>query len=86
VPIVAGVRLPREQTLELASMLTHRGAHRTARVLLEAVTHNGQEFVSLTRGDREAILRVLERPPEGLVELRSALFSDLNWQRRGGLY
>ena len=67
-------------------MLRHRGADRTARVLLEAITHRGQEFVSLTHRDREAILGVLERPPQGLVELRSALFSDLNWQRRGGLY
>ena len=84
-PIVAGVRLPREQTLELAALLARRGADRTARVLLEAVTHNGQEFVSLTRRDREAILAALERPPEGLVELRGALFSDLNWRRRGGI-
>ena len=84
-PIVAGVRLPREQTLELAALLTRCGADRTARVLLEAVTHNGQEFVSLTYRDREAILAALDRPPEGLVELRGALFSDLNWRRRGGL-
>ena len=66
-------------------MLRHRGADRTARVLLEAVTHRGQEFVHLTHRDREAILSALERPPEGLVELRGALFSDLNWRRRGGL-
>jgi hypothetical protein len=85
VPIVAGVRLPREQTLELAAMLTRRGADRTARVLLDAVTHPGQEFVSLTYRDREVILAALERPPEALVELRGALFSDLNWRRRGGL-
>ena len=65
-------------------MLSRRGADRTARVLLEAITHSGQEFVSLTDVDREAILDALDRPPEGLVELRGALFSDLNWRRRSG--
>lgn len=82
-PIVGGVRIPREQTLVLAAMLTRDGADHVARVLLEAVTSR-QEFVSLTWDDREAILRVLDRPPQELVSLREALFSDLN-SRRGVL-
>ncbi len=79
-PIVGGVRIPREQTLELAAMLTRDGSDHVARVLLEALT-NRQEFVPLTWDDREAILAVLDRPPTELVALREALFSDLNWRR-----
>jgi hypothetical protein len=78
--IVAGTRVPREKVLGLASMLTRDGSDRTARLLLEAVT-NGQEFVALTMDDRERILAVLDRPPAGLVELRHALFDELNWRR-----
>lgn len=81
-PIVAGVRIPREETLELAAMLTRDGSDRTARVLLEALT-NGYELVALTTGDREAILAVLDHPPQPLVELRRALFADLAWRRSG---
>lgn len=79
-PIVAGVRLAREQMLELAAMLARDGFDHAARVLLDAVT-TGQEFVALTTDEREAILAVLDRPPPGLVDLRSALFSELNWRR-----
>ncbi|HEX3290271.1 MAG TPA: hypothetical protein VHR46_02675 [Gaiella sp.] len=81
-PILAGVRVPREQTLELAAMLTRHGSDHTARVLLEATT-NGQEFVALSSADREAILAVLDHPRGVLVELRSALFDELTWRRSG---
>jgi hypothetical protein len=80
-PIVAGVRIPREQTLHLAALLTRAGFDRTSRVLLDAVT-NGHEFVALPTEDREAILAVLTHPvTEQLVELRTVLFDELNWQR-----
>lgn len=79
-PIVAGIRISREPTLELAAMLTRDGSDRTARVLLKAITE-GHEFVALTSGDREAILAVLDHPPEELVDLRTALFAELNWRR-----
>ena len=79
-PIVGGVRIPREQTLELAAMLTRDGSDHVARVLLDALT-NRQEFVRLTWDQREAILGVLDHPPVELVALREALFSDLNWRR-----
>jgi hypothetical protein len=80
-PIVAGVRMPREQALQLAAQLTRSGFDRTSRVLLDAVT-NGHEFVALTTDDREAMLAVLDHPPtEILVELRTVLFAELNWRR-----
>ena len=82
-PIVAGSRLTREQTLELASRLSRDGFDRTERMLLEALT-NGQEFVALSDEDREAMLAVLDHPPPELAELRGVLFADLNWRRGYG--
>jgi uncharacterized protein (DUF1778 family) len=81
VPIVAGIRLGRTETLELAAKLTRAGSDHAARLLLDAVTQ-GQEFVALTADDREEILAVLDHPPHELVPLRTTLFSELNWQRR----
>lgn len=81
-PILAGVRVPREQTLELAAMLTRDGSDHTARVLIAAIT-KGHELVKLTTEDREAILAVLDHPPEELVELRNVLFAELTWRRSG---
>ena len=73
--------MPREQTLQLAALLTRGGFDRTSRILLDAVT-NGQEFVALETDDREAMLAVLDHPPtETLVELRTVLFGELNWRR-----
>jgi hypothetical protein len=80
-PIVAGVRVPREQTLHVAAMLTRRGFDHTSRLLLDALT-NRHEFVALTKDDREAILAVLDHAPtDELVELRTVLFGELNWRR-----
>ena len=81
-PILAGVRVSREQTLELAAMLTRDGSDHTARVLLEASTLS-QEFIALSTDDREAVLAVLDRPTGDLVELRSVLFDELTWRRSG---
>jgi hypothetical protein len=80
-PIVAGVRVPREQTLHLGALLARAGFDRTSRILLDGLTA-GHEFVALATGDREAILAVLDHPTtDELVELRTALFAELNWQR-----
>ncbi len=81
-PIVAGIRMTREEALELCSILTHDGADRPARLLLRAVT-NGQEFVALTTDDKEDIVAGLTERPTMLVEVRRALFDELNWQRQG---
>jgi hypothetical protein len=81
-PILAGVRVSREQTLELAAMLMRDASDHVARVLLEATT-SGQEFVALSTADREAILAVLDHPTGDLVELRGVLFDELAWRRSG---
>ena len=57
-PIVAGTRISREQTLELAATLAREGSDRTARVLVDAI-RLARDFVALTTDDREAILAVL---------------------------
>ena len=77
---LAGVRIRREHALDLARRLTRVGSDSTARLLLDAVTH-GHDVVALSGEDRERILAVLDEPPRGLVELRGALFDELNWQR-----
>jgi hypothetical protein len=81
-PIVAGIRLTRDEALALGSMLTRDGSDRTARLVLRAVTE-GHAFVALTTDDKEDILAALTRRPVALVELRHALFDELNWQRHG---
>ena len=75
-PIVAGTRISREQTLELAATLARDGSDRTARVLVDAITL-ARDFVALTTDDREAILAVLKHPRDQLVDLRTALFAEL---------
>jgi hypothetical protein len=80
--IVAGIRLTRDEALALASMLSRDGFDRLARVLITAVTR-GQAFVALERDDREDMLAVLTRRTTELVDLRRALFDELNWQREG---
>jgi hypothetical protein len=81
-PIVAGIRLSREEALELGAILTRDGVDRPARLLLRAVT-NGHEFVALTTDDKEDVVAALTRRPTLLVEVRRALFDELNWQREG---
>ena len=79
-PIVAGIRISREQTLELAAALARDGFDHTARVLLDAITLT-HDFVALAADDREAVLAVLDHPRNELVDLRTALFAELNWRR-----
>jgi hypothetical protein len=79
-PIVAGTRISRQQTLELAATLARDGSDHTARVLLDAITL-ARDFVALSVDDREALLSVLDHPRDELVDLRTALFNELNWRR-----
>lgn len=70
----------REHVLELAGMLSRDGSESSARLLLAALT-NGQDVVALTMDDRRRMLAALDHPPAGLVELRAALFDEVNWRR-----
>ena len=71
-PIVAGTRISRQQTLGLAAKLVRDGSDRTARVLLDAITL-ARDFVALSADDREALLSVLHHPQDELVDLRTSL-------------
>jgi hypothetical protein len=41
--------------------------------------------VAVTPEERDAMLSVLENPPESLAELREALARDFEWRQREGL-
>jgi hypothetical protein len=41
--------------------------------------------VAVTPEERDAILSVLEDPPDGLAELRGKLLRDFEWRQREGL-
>ena len=52
---------------------------------LERAYDREARIVALDVPDREAILRVLEECPEGLLELRATLLPERVWLRREGL-
>src|ERR1044072_7794778 len=79
-PIVAGTRISRQHTLELAAKLVRDGSDRTARVLFDAITCHS-DCVALSTEDREALRSVLDDPQDELVDLRTTLFAELNWRR-----
>ncbi|HEX5701409.1 MAG TPA: hypothetical protein VFX77_12235 [Rubrobacter sp.] len=80
--MLAGVRVRHHDVLELARLLRDARFLDTAEVLVVAL-EAGQAIVALTIQDREAILRCLVDPPNGLSELRGVLLREHEW--RGGL-
>ena len=52
---------------------------------LERAYDREARIVALDMPDREAILRVLEECPEGLLELRATLLQERVWLQREGL-
>src|SRR4026209_317212 len=84
-PIVAGTRISRQQTLELAATLAREGSDHTARVLLDAITL-ARDFVALSADDREALLSVLHHPQDELVDLRAAVIKGRNGRRGAARY
>jgi hypothetical protein len=81
---LAGVSVPDRLVLELAGMLRDAGFLDTAD-LLEHAYDSGRRVVALSIPAREAILRVLDDPPDGLEELRGLLLQEHEWRVRGGL-
>ena len=88
---VAGIRVREADVLRLAGLLHDAGSDDTAEAVVVALEAE-QGIVGLSIEDREAILRTLDDPPEGLSELRGALLTDHHWRvepgpcpRRGGL-
>ena len=79
---LAGISIRDQDVLELARLLRDGGFDDTAEALVVALEAE-QAIVALTIQDRLAILRTLDDPPKGLIELRGVLLQDLEW--RGGL-
>jgi hypothetical protein len=81
---LAGVSVREEKVALLAELLLAAGLEDTADVLLVALDAE-QDLVALSIADREAILRVLEAPPEGLAELGGVLLAEHEGRVRDGL-
>ena len=82
--MLAGIQVRDEDVLELARLLHDAVFDDTAGALVVALEAE-QEFVALSIQDREAILRALEDPPDGLTQLRGVLLSEHDWRMRVGL-
>jgi hypothetical protein len=81
---VAGVRVREEDVLALAGLLHDAGFDDTAESLVVALEAE-QGIVGLSIEDREAILRTLDDPHVGLVQLRGVLLREHEWRVREGL-
>jgi hypothetical protein len=67
----------------LTERLTYAGAELTAARLLNADA-DGISALNLTVSDQETILRILDRPPEGLAELRAASRESMSGRNARG--
>ena len=82
--MLAGIRVRDQDVLELAGLLRDAGFDETAETLEYA--HDLQaKVLALTIVDREAILRTLDDPPDGLAEFRGVLLREHEWRVRVGL-
>lgn len=68
----------------LAGLLRSGGFDEVAGTVTHALLI-GTKVLALTIADREAILRALDDPPDGLAELRAVLLREHEWRVREGL-
>jgi hypothetical protein len=80
VPMLAGIPVAAELIWDLADLVDEPAAS-TLRNYLKA----GRTTFALTIAEREAILRALDEPPDGLAELRGVLLREHEWRVREGL-
>ena len=73
--MLAGVPVRHQDVLDLVQRLLEAGFEDTADALAVALDA-GQRLVAVTVQDREAILRVLEEPPDELAEFRGVLLRE----------
>jgi hypothetical protein len=83
-PLLAGIPISDERTLELAVLLDSADHHQTSESLVAAL--EAELFaVPLTIPDREAILTVLDDPPSDLAKLRGVLLHEHEARVRDGI-
>jgi hypothetical protein len=81
---LAGIPVPRELVLQLTDRLAVFGADDTATLLLIAYACK-DETVGLSISDREAIISVLYKPPDGLEKQRTVMLAEHDGRRRNEL-
>jgi hypothetical protein len=81
---LAGLSVREGSVAALAELLLAAGFEDTGDTLLVALDAE-QDLVALSIADREAILRVLDNPPESLAELRGVLLAEHEARKRDGL-
>jgi hypothetical protein len=82
--MLAGIPVRDADVLELARLLRDAGFDEVAE-RLETAYDREAKVLALTIADREAILRALDDPPDGLAELRGVLLREHEWRVRTGL-
>jgi hypothetical protein len=81
---LAGLDITDDALLDLVVRLRRAGNDHLADTIVGALMTQQSE-VALIPPDRVAILKVLDDPPEVLVELRGVLLSQHEWLRDEGL-
>ena len=79
--LIAGVNVESEDVLWLATELIVRGQNDTAAVLLHADAEGTD--IALTIVEREALLGILDDPPQRLAQLRAVLLREHVARARG---
>lgn len=82
--MLAGVPIPESNVPWLVQLLRDAGIAETADRLDRAL-ELGAVIVGLEVEDREAILRVLDSPPDAFAVLRGVLLQEHVWRRENGL-
>jgi len=82
--MLAGIPVADKDVLELARLLREAGFEDVAERLEDAYDSE-VTVLALTVPEREAILRALDDPPEGLAELRDVLLLEHESRKREGL-
>ena len=81
---LAGIPIGDRDVLELARLLREVRFERVAEKLVKGYVAQTR-VLALTIEDREAILRALDDPPDGLAELRGVLLREHERRMREGL-
>lgn len=82
--VLGGIPIRDQHVLELARLLRDANFDVVAERLEDAYDVE-TKVLALAVPEREAILRALDDPPDGLAELRGVLLHEHEWRVREGL-